>query len=46
MSMELVISPQESHEEARPGSILPLEKAEGVLARAVDEGAFGQISDG
>ena len=46
MAMKLMIPPQESHEETRPRRVLPLEKAEGALAGAVEEGAFGQISEG
>ena len=46
MSMKLMIPPQKSYEEARPRRVLPLEKAKGALARAVEEGAFGQISEG
>ena len=46
MSVELLIAPQKSHKKACPGRILPLQKAEGALAQAIDEGAFGQISDG
>lgn len=44
--MKLVVPPQKRHEEARPRSVFPLEKPEGALTGAVEEGVFGQISGG
>jgi hypothetical protein len=46
ISMKLVVPPQKRHEEARPRSVFPLKKPEGTLTGAIEEGAFGQISDG